>query len=48
MSDYHINTFYSEEDTGYIADIPISIPVPHSETRPTSRWPNWSLQRMLA
>jgi predicted RNase H-like HicB family nuclease len=22
MSDYHINTFYSEEDGGYIADIP--------------------------
>ena len=22
MSDYHINIFYSEEDTGYIADIP--------------------------
>lgn len=22
MSDYHINVFYSEEDTGYIADIP--------------------------
>ncbi len=22
MSDYHINLFYSEEDEGYIADIP--------------------------
>jgi len=22
MSDYHINTFYSDEDGGYIADIP--------------------------
>jgi predicted RNase H-like HicB family nuclease len=22
MSDYHINIFYSEEDNGYIADIP--------------------------
>lgn len=22
MSDYHINVFYSEEDGGYIADIP--------------------------
>ncbi len=22
MSDYHINLFYSEEDDGYIADIP--------------------------
>jgi predicted RNase H-like HicB family nuclease len=22
MSDYHINVFYSEEDQGYIADIP--------------------------
>ena len=22
MSDYHINLFYSEEDGGYIADIP--------------------------
>jgi predicted RNase H-like HicB family nuclease len=22
MSDYHINVFYSEEDDGYIADIP--------------------------
>jgi predicted RNase H-like HicB family nuclease len=22
MKDYHINTFYSEEDEGYIADIP--------------------------
>jgi predicted RNase H-like HicB family nuclease len=22
MSDYHINVFYSDEDTGYIADIP--------------------------
>lgn len=22
MSDYHINIFYSEEDSGYIADIP--------------------------
>ncbi len=22
MSDYHINIFYSEEDGGYIADIP--------------------------
>jgi predicted RNase H-like HicB family nuclease len=22
MSDYHINVFYSEEDRGYIADIP--------------------------
>ncbi len=22
MSDYHINIFYSEEDDGYIADIP--------------------------
>jgi len=22
MSDYHINIFYSEEDRGYIADIP--------------------------
>jgi len=22
MSDYHINIFYSEEDAGYIADIP--------------------------
>ena len=22
MSDYHINNFYSEEDGGYIADIP--------------------------
>jgi predicted RNase H-like HicB family nuclease len=22
MSDYHINIFYSEEDHGYIADIP--------------------------
>jgi len=22
MSDYHINIFYSEEDKGYIADIP--------------------------
>lgn len=22
MSDYHINVFYSEEDKGYIADIP--------------------------
>lgn len=22
MSDYHINVFYSDEDSGYIADIP--------------------------
>jgi len=22
MTDYHINIFYSEEDSGYIADIP--------------------------
>ena len=22
MSDYHINVFYSEEDRGYVADIP--------------------------
>ncbi len=22
MSDYHINIFYSEEDAGYVADIP--------------------------
>ena len=22
MSDYHINVFYSEEDGGYVADIP--------------------------
>lgn len=22
MKDYHINTFYSQEDEGYIADIP--------------------------
>jgi predicted RNase H-like HicB family nuclease len=22
MNDYHINIFYSEEDSGYIADIP--------------------------
>ena len=22
MSDYHINIFYSDEDSGYIADIP--------------------------
>jgi predicted RNase H-like HicB family nuclease len=22
MSDYHINVFYSEEDGGYIADVP--------------------------
>jgi predicted RNase H-like HicB family nuclease len=22
MSDYHINVFYSQEDSGYIADIP--------------------------
>jgi len=22
LSDYHINVFYSEEDAGYIADIP--------------------------
>jgi predicted RNase H-like HicB family nuclease len=22
MTDYHINVFYSEEDAGYIADIP--------------------------
>ena len=22
MKDYHINVFYSEEDSGYIADIP--------------------------
>ena len=22
MSDYHINVFYSDEDAGYIADIP--------------------------
>ncbi|MDA0284444.1 MAG: type II toxin-antitoxin system HicB family antitoxin, partial [Planctomycetota bacterium] len=22
MSDYHINIFYSDEDEGYIADIP--------------------------
>lgn len=22
MSDYHINIFYSEEDSGYVADIP--------------------------
>lgn len=22
MKDYHINVFYSEDDTGYIADIP--------------------------
>ena len=22
MADYHINLFYSEEDSGYIADIP--------------------------
>ena len=22
MSDYHINIFYSDEDDGYIADIP--------------------------
>jgi predicted RNase H-like HicB family nuclease len=22
MKDYHINIFYSEDDTGYIADIP--------------------------
>ncbi len=22
MSDYHINIFYSEEDEGYVADIP--------------------------
>jgi predicted RNase H-like HicB family nuclease len=22
MSDYHINVFYSEEDEGYVADIP--------------------------
>ncbi len=22
MSDYHINVFYSEEDAGYIADVP--------------------------
>lgn len=22
MSDYHVNIFYSEEDCGYIADIP--------------------------
>ena len=23
MKDYHINIFYSEEDEGYIADIPV-------------------------
>ncbi|MGO9957158.1 MAG: type II toxin-antitoxin system HicB family antitoxin [Solirubrobacteraceae bacterium] len=22
MSDYHINVFYSEDDSGYVADIP--------------------------
>jgi predicted RNase H-like HicB family nuclease len=22
MSDYHINVFYSDEDSGYIADVP--------------------------
>jgi predicted RNase H-like HicB family nuclease len=22
MSDYHINVFYSDEDSGYVADIP--------------------------
>lgn len=26
MKDYHINIFYSEEDGGYIADIPDSHP----------------------
>jgi hypothetical protein len=25
MKDYHINIFYSEEDEGYIADIPPEI-----------------------
>ena len=23
MSDYHINVFYSNEDGGYVADIPV-------------------------
>lgn len=29
MTDYHINVFYSEEDGGYIADIP---DLPHCST----------------
>lgn len=29
MKDYHINIFFSEEDNGYIADIPDLSFVPH-------------------
>ena len=39
MADYHINIFYSEEDGGYVADIPETAraankPIPPPRYRP--------------
>jgi hypothetical protein len=41
MSDYHINIFYSEEDGGYIADIPDWIPAPLSVKPQSKPWTRW-------
>lgn len=42
MKDYHINLFYSEEDSGYIADIP---DLPHCSAFGTS--PEEALSEVL-
>ena len=42
MSDYHINIFYSEEDGGYIADIP-DLEAFRLSAPPLKRpWPKWT------
>jgi hypothetical protein len=41
MRDYHINIFYSEEDGGYIADIPELEACRPSARRRMRRWRSW-------
>jgi hypothetical protein len=46
LKDYHINIFYSEEDQGYIADIPdLELGQPLAQHLPKnlqkSKWQKW-------
>lgn len=45
MSHYHINIFFSEEDGGYIADIPDSIPAQPLALHRKMPSPKWSVQK---
>ena len=40
MADYHVNLFYSDEDEGYIADIPDLVHCSAFDESPEEAWIN--------